>query len=166
MTAAPDFNPARPAELLRYRQQELDALFELLPVPAAHAVDGAWRGTLMAITGLGWLPRGIASGLYRLLALPVNPWRGKSFDHDNGANRWFGMPGAGFGNYRIAFRRSPVDGKAVVWLDYALAENLAPLRGIRGEARALGDNLLLCRMNWQGKSGLHRVLYFTLARAH
>jgi hypothetical protein len=163
MTVSPAFNLACPAELLRHRQQELDALFALLPAP--DAVEGVWRGTLMAITGLQWLPRGVASSLYRLLALPLNPWRGKDFAGNGGANRWFGIPGTGFGAYRVRSTHSPVDGKPVMWLDYNLPANLPPLRGIRGEARELGDNLLLCRMNWQGSAGLHRVLYFTLSRA-
>lgn len=165
MTARPAFTPACPANLLRQSQEELDALFSLLPLPERDAVDGHWRGTLMAIGGLGWLPRGLAAGLYRTLALPVNPWRGKSFSQRDGANRWFGLPGAAFGTYRVQFTNSPVDAKPVLWLDYNLPENIAPLRGIRGEARQLGKNFLLCRMNWQGSKGLHRVLYFTLARA-
>lgn len=154
--------PTRPAELLRCRQPELDALFDLLPAPADS--DGVWRGTLMAIRGLDWLPRPVAAALYRLLALPVDPWRGKSFADGHGANRWFTLPGAAFGVYTVQVKDSPVDGKPSVWLDYNLPENPAPLRGIRGEARALGDNLLLCRMHWQGRDALHRVLYFTLAR--
>ncbi len=162
MTTHLSLPPARPAELLRSRQHELDALFELLPVPA-HA-DGVWRGTLMAIRGLDWLPRPVANLLYRVLALPIDPWRGKSFADGRGANRWFTLPGAAFGVYTVRVKDSPVDGKPSVWLDYNLQENLAPLRGIRGEARALGDDLLLCRMNWQGSNTLHRVLYFTLAR--
>lgn len=164
MTTYQPFTPAFPAELLRHRQAELDALFTLLPAPEAGSVDGVWRGTLLAITGLGWLPRGLAAGLYRVLALPVNPWRGKGFGHGAGANRWFRLPGTAFGDYRVSSASSPVDGKPVAWLDYNVPENIAPLRSIRGEARVLGDNLLLCRMNWQGKSRLHRVLYFTLVR--
>jgi len=165
MTARPAFTPVSPAELLRQSQAELDALFALLPAPDAAGVGGCWRGTLMAIRGLGWLPRGLAAGTYRLLATPLNPWRGKDFSGQAGANRWFGLPGLAFAGYRVRSMRSPVDGLPVVWLDYDLADNPAPLRGIRGEARQLGDNLLLCRMHWQGRAGLHRVLYFTLARA-
>lgn len=164
MTARPAFTPVSPGDLLRQSQQELDALFTLLPAPETGSVEGCWRGTLMAIRGLGWLPRRVAAGTYRLLSTPLNPWRGKSFDGPTGANRWFTLPGVAFGNYRVQATHSPVDGLPVVWLDYDLADNLAPLRGIRGEARQLGDNLLLCRMNWQGRSGLHRVLYFTLVR--
>lgn len=164
MNASLPMPPARPDDLLRMRQQELDALFELLPVPAPGSSDGVWRGTLMAITGLGWLPRSIAAGLYRVLALPLNPWRGKSLDAGRGANRWFRLPGAGFGAYRVSSTKSPVDGKPVLWLDYDVPENLAALRPVRGEARLLGDGLLLCRMNWQGSADLHRVLYFTLVR--
>lgn len=157
--------PARPEELLRYTQAELDALFELLPAPAAAAAEGTWRGELMAITGLGWLPRAMASAVYRVLATPVNPWRAKSFSQGRGANRWFTVHGAEFARYSSGIRKSPVDGHDSFWLDYDIPENLALLRGIRGEARVLGDNLLLCRMNWQGKAALHRVLYFTLTRA-
>lgn len=162
MTTHLNLPATRPAELLRYRQNELDALFELLPAPEAAA--GVWRGTLMAITGFGWLPRPVAAVLYRILALPIDPWRGKSFDNGRGANRWFRLPGAAFGEYRVSIGASAVDGKPAVQLDYDVPENFALLRGIRGEARVLGDDLLLCRMNWQGKAGLSRVLYFTLAR--
>lgn len=162
------FQPvARPtsADLLGQTQEELDRLFALLPPVSIEQAGGVHRGTLMAILGLNWLPRPLARGLYRLLALPINPWRGKSFESGTGANRWFTAHGPSFGRYRVETRDSPVDGQPSLWLDYDVPENIGLLRPIRGEARLLGDGLVLARMNWQGKAGLHRVLYFTLTPA-
>lgn len=159
--------PDRPiaADLLRQRQPELDDLFALLPPVTPAEADGHWQGTLMALRGLDRLPRPLARGLYRLLALPLNPWRGKSFAQAEGANRWLGLPGLAWGRFRIEATDSAVDGRPTLLLDYDVPDNPALLRGIRGEARRLGDGVLLARMNWQGRHGLQRVLYFTLAKA-
>lgn len=154
-----------PPDLLRQRQDELDALFALLPAATADRVQGHWQGSLMALQGLDWLPRPLAQGLYRLLSVPLNPWRGKSFSQDEGANRWLTLGGAAFGRFRVAETNSIVDGLPVLLLDYDVPANPGLLRHIRGEARELNDSLLLARMNWQGRNGLRRVLYFTLARA-
>ena len=148
--------------LLDHDQGELADLFETLPLPE-RTPEGAWHGTLMAITGLERLPRALRSGLARVLDTPVNPWRGKTFDGDQGSNLW--LPGLArrFAHYRVERRDSPVDGRPVLWLDYDQPDNPAPVRGIRGEARRLRTGLLLCRMNWQGRNGeLHTLLYFTL----
>ncbi|MDD3764268.1 MAG: hypothetical protein PHP86_13350 [Nevskiales bacterium] len=154
-----------PADLLGQRQAELDELFATLaPVSAAQA-DGYWRGTLMAILGFGWLPRPLARLWYRLLRTPLNPWRGKSFAQGGGANRWFGVRGPAFGRFKLRETHSPIDGQPVLWLDYDIPENPRFLRPIRGEARMLGNGLVLARMNWQTRRGLHRVLYFTLTPA-
>ena len=113
------------AELMRYRQAELQELYAQLPAPERGSADGVWRGKLMAFSGLGWLPRWLAAALYRLLALPINPWRGKGFDGDEGANRWFGMPGVGYAFYNLKFIDSPLDGRPAVCLDYDRKDNLA-----------------------------------------
>lgn len=165
MTAYRPLSRPALADLLRQRQPELDQLFALLPAPTPAQADGHWHGALLAVRGLGWLPRPLAGGLYRLLALPLNPWRGKSFGDDGGANRWFTAHGAAFGRFRMQAATSAVDGQPVLLLDYDVPENPGLLRRIRGEARVLGDGLLLARMNWQGDAGLHRVLYFTLTPA-
>ena len=115
------------ARLMRFRQAELQKLYAHLPAPERGSVNGVWRGRLMAFTGLGWLPRWLAAGLYRLLALPINPWRGKGFDGDEGANRWFGMPGVGYAFYNLKFINSPVDGRPAVCLDYDRQDNLGLL---------------------------------------
>ena len=153
-----------PNELMRYRQTELRELFSKLPAPASDKVDGMWSGKLMAFSGLGWLPRWFASALYRVLALPFIPWRGKGFGNGEGANRWFGLPGVGYGAYHLKFIDSPLDGKPVLRLDYDRKDNLFIFRRIRGEGRVLAENQMLCRMLWQTRSGLHTVLYFTLSR--
>ena len=155
----------KPIELLRYRQSELAALFVKLPAPDRLAIDGVWRGRLMAFSGLGWLPRWLCGALYRLLALPINPWRGKGFNKGEGLNRWFGFPGIGFGAYKLSAITSPVDGQPALLLDYARQDNPALFRHIRGEGRLLGDGSLLGRVFWQGKSQLYLIAYFTLTRA-
>jgi hypothetical protein len=165
MTALSAPSPAVPADLLRQRQSELDALFALLPAPTPARAEGVWHGTLMALRGLDRLPRPLVQGLYRLLAAPLNPWRGKSLGGDTGANRWFSVDGAAFGRFRIRPAQSAVDGLPVLLLDYDVPENPALLRAIRGEARRLNEITLLARMNWQGRSGVQRVLYFTLTPA-
>lgn len=151
---------ARP--LLLQRQHELDELFSLLPAPAPEAVRGAWKGRLMALRGLDRLPRPLGALLYGALALPLNPWQGKYLDPAGGSNRWLHPRGLDFGRFRVSAATSPVDGLPVLWLDYDLPGNPAPLRHIRGEARQLDAGRLLARMNWQGRNGLTRVLYFTL----
>lgn len=149
--------------LLDHDQGELTDLFETLPVPTSPP-EGAWHGTLMAITGLERLPRGLRAALARILDTPVNPWRGKTFDGNRGSNLWLPGVGARFAHYRVQACDSPVDGRPVFWLDYNQPENPRMLRGIRGEARRLRDGLLLCRMNWRDRAGeLHTLLYFTLS---
>lgn len=151
---------ARP--LLQQRQHELDELFRLLPSPTTAEAHGTWKGRLMALRGLDRLPRPLAALLYGALALPLNPWQGKYLDPAGGSNRWLHPQGLDFGHFRVSVAPSPVDGLPVLWLDYDLPENPAPLRHIRGEARRLDGQRLLARMNWQGRNGLARVLYFTL----
>lgn len=151
--------------LLRERQAELDELFALLPAPSPAEATGTWKGRLLALRGLDWLPRPLAAGLYRALALPLNPWQGKHLGEARGSNRWLRPDGIDFGHFRIRTGVSAVDGLPVLHLDYDLPENPALLRGIRGEARRLDDQRLLARMNWKGRGGLHRVLYFTLEPA-
>lgn len=157
----------RPAftDLLRERQKELDQLFAQLPVATPEQARGSWKGTLMALRGFDWLPRGLAARLYQALALPINPWQGKSLEGGSGDNRWLSPHGIAFGHFRIEQALSQVDGHPVLLLDYNVPENPSLLRSIRGEARLLGEQQLLARMNWQGRQGQHRILYFTLTPA-
>lgn len=148
--------------LRRFRSAELAALF--YDLNAGPLPRGRLRGQLMAVTGLDFLPRSLSAVLYGLLALPLNPWRGKLFDEDHGSNLWFGLRGLRFGHYRI--RQAPgADGQASVWLDYDQPENPAWLRGIRGEARELAAGRWLCRMHWQSGQQLSPLLWFTLSGA-
>lgn len=152
--------------LMRMRQSELDELFAQLPSPSPDDLDGAWQGRLMAITGLGFLPRALATGLWHVLGWPVNPWRGKAFHQGLGANQWFGAPGLSFGRYAVQAGVAQPDRQPCLHLNYNLPDNPFWLRPIRGEARQCGRGRLLCRMNWQSRRGLHRVLYFTLQQVH
>lgn len=153
------------ATLLDQRQAELAELFALLPAPEATAITGRWRGTLMAVSGLGWLPRPLARLLYGFLALPINPWRGKSFGEREGVNRWLALRGPGFLRYAIDAGPSPHDGGPALLLDYGVSANPAPARRILGEVRRLDEGTLLARMSWNGKSGPVTLLYFALRRA-
>lgn len=165
MTASPALYSPAFAHLLRERQTELDQLFAQLPVATPEQARGSWKGTLMAVRGLDWLPRGLAARLYRALALPINPWQGKSLEGRSGDNRWLSPHGIAFGHFRIEQALCQVDGHPVLLLDYNVPENPVLLRSIRGEARLLGEQQLLARMNWQGRQGQHRILYFTLTLA-
>lgn len=152
-------------DLLHQRQSELDELFTLLPAVSAKNVQGHYAGRLFAILGLGSLPRFLAAGLYRLMGAPIlNPWRGKSFHKGAGANHWFGVKGLAFGRYTVSDGVSEVDGLPTLLLNYDVPENLSLLRRIRGEARQLSNGVVLARMNWKTRSGVYRVLYFTLSK--
>ncbi len=154
--------PAVTDHLLNQRQHELDALFASLAPLSEREIDGQWRGTLMAIAGVQRLPRPLARGIYRLLATPLVPWAGKSFDGETGANRWFSKRGPAFLRFDIKTIASVVDGEPVVLLDYDVPSNPRPARMIRGEVRRLGSGALLARMNLATRRGYVRVLYFTL----
>lgn len=156
--------PAAALDLMRERQDELDQLFAHLPPPSREQSGGTWKGSLMAVRGLGWLPRPLGQQVYRLLALPINPWQGKRLDGTSGDNRWLHPDGLAFGHFRMAHGCSPVDGQPALLLDYDVAQNPTILRRIRGEARLFAKDLLLARMNWQTRTGQICLLYFTLSR--
>lgn len=147
------------AFLAQQRGTELARLFATLP--AGQPPEGALQGKLMAVRGLERMPRGLASLLYRLLALPINPWRGKCFSATQGSNLWFALGGLRFAHFSIDLRPGS-DGNESYWLDYCLDSNPRLLRRIRGEARQMQAGLWLCRMHWQGDNGLVPVLWFTL----
>lgn len=151
--------------LMGMRQSELDGLFSCLPVPHATTLSGAWSGRLMALSGTSWWPRVVSRAVWRALGWPLlNPWRGKAFEGEDGANQWFGLPGFRFGHYRVQESVAADDGHPCLQLDYDVDTNPFWLRPIRGEARVWGQDRLLCRMNWQGRYAQHRVLYFTLQK--
>lgn len=149
----------RVASLRPWRDRELQELFATL-APAPD-ISGVWSGRLFAVRGLGWLPRPLTRGIYALLATPLNPWRGKSFANGTGSNQWFRLNGPAFGHYLIERQTGP-DGNPSLWLNYDVANNPGLLRSVRGEARLLQENVLLCRMLWQSKQGLTTLLWFSL----
>lgn len=138
---------------------EADRLFDTLPAVRMSALDGRFRGRLLAVSGFGWLPRFLRGPFYALLATPINPWRGKAFHRGSGANVWFTMSERfPFARYRVA--TDPSTG--VEFLDYDIDENRGPLKRIRGEARQLDEQTVFARMNYRIGGKIHRVLYFTL----
>lgn len=151
--------------LLDHSQSELDNLFETLPALKDDELKGVYRGRLFAIKGLGFLPRILRTVLYRLLQTFINPWKGKRFDPEARANVWFFKKGVlPYGYYNINMQDSDVDHKPVTHLSYDVEQNLALLRGVRGEVRKLSEGIYLARMNYQTRNKLVRVLYFTLDR--
>jgi hypothetical protein len=144
-------------EIYRYSQRELDDLFATLPALDLQQLNGVYRGRLLAIAGLGILPRSLRAVLYRLLETIINPWRGKKFAAGKGSNIWFLPSGKlGWGHYRVEAENQI--------LNYDVSENPALLRPIRGEACQLNNDVALARMNYLTKSGCFRVLYFTLEK--
>lgn len=154
-----------PNSLLDHSQAELDNLFETLPALKEGELNGVYRGRLFAIIGLGFLPRFLRRGLYKVLQTFINPWKGKRFDLESGANIWFFKKGfLPYGYYNINLQDSDVDQKPVTHLSYDVEQNLALLRDVRGETRKLSEGVYLARMNYQTRKNLVRVLYFTLDR--
>jgi hypothetical protein len=140
-----------------HRQDELDALFASLP--AATGLDGVYRGRLMGIRGLSWLPGVAKWAIYGVLGTWLNPWRGKQFTQARGANLWGIGPWAlPWGEYRIIVGND----QAPLKLDYEVPANPRLLRPILGEVRQFSDGVLLARMRYRTRKGITTLLYFTL----
>lgn len=152
-------NAHRPPQsfLDTHRQDDLDALFDSLE--SAAELDGTYVGRLIGISGLSWLPGMAKWFTYGILGTWLNPWRGKRFAGDHGANLWgVGRYVAGWGHYRL------IDSKqeAVTKLDYNVKKNPSLLRPILGEVRQIQDGLFLARMRYRTRSGVKTLMYFTL----
>ncbi len=164
----PDFPASSPPAgfsaryFFRHRPAEMDELFDTLSCPADVSPDGVYRGRLFAISAVSRLPRPLTGLICRLLDSFLNPWKGKSFGAQEGANIWLSARGSlSFGYYHI--RRGEDDnGRALIRLNYAHPRTPRLLQPIRGEARLLTDGVWLARMRWQGRHGLQTLLYFTL----
>jgi len=154
--------------MFQLRQHELDKLFSTLPsqTEAEDTPQGTYKGALMAIAGVQHLPRKVGALVYRLLSTPLNPWRGKTFSADEGANVWFSAQGyLRFGRFHSTSSEQGLE------LDYSAIQDDIPvnpeiLRGIRGEARFLQNGVWLARMRWQrdaqNPSTRTTLLYFVL----
>lgn len=155
--------PVDSASLARLDRAALEALFATLPAPPIESIRGHLRGRLLGILGFDLLPAPVRAFVSRLLWTPLNPWRTKSFEGGRGANWWgVGQGRIAFARYRVEAREA-LDGTGpVLALDYDIPENLAPLRPIRGEARALGPGLYLARMTYGRDPRPRCLLYFTL----
>lgn len=148
-----------------YSQQEADELFEQLPFADVEQLSGVYRGRLFAVKGFDWLPRILRSLLYGLLGTWVNPWKGKYFQQGFGANIWLlNSSRVQFGHYKTDTQADTLTDNGNPFLNYDIEKNWRLLRGIRGEARILSDNLILARMNYVTAKKVVRVLYFTLEK--
>jgi len=149
--------------MLDHSQSEFNELFTTLSAPKPNELNGVYKGSLMAIIGLNWLPRIARVVLYRFLQTFIIPWSGKRFDGERGANVWFTLSGNYcFGRYTIEDNYIAEDGQPVTRLCYDVTENLGILKPIRGEVRKLNDGLFLARMHYKTRKQEVRVLYFTL----
>lgn len=152
-------------QLLDHSQSELDELFMVLPALKEGELSGVFQGTLMAVIGLGWLPRVFRVFLYRLLQTFINPWKGKRFDNNQGANIWFSRKGnILFGYFTISDNHKGSDSHLLTYLSYDVEKNFSFLRAVRGEVRQLDDRFYLARMNYLTSKRTLRVLYFTLEK--
>jgi hypothetical protein len=158
--AAPDF-AVDARSLARRTRAELDALFTSLPAPS-H-LDGDLRGVQIDLSGLERLPRAARLAILGALRGPLGLWRGKRLAGDRGTNVWgIGPLQRTFAQFRVA-SAAAIDGTGpCLQLDYDVAENPLPLRGILGELRTLGPGLFLGRMHYRAGSGRTCLLYFTL----
>lgn len=147
------------ALLFRLKQAELDSLYETLEPVRISTLNGAFRGRVMGMSGIDRLPRPLRVMLYHIFQSPLNPWRGKYFASGAGSNLWLALNG------QVRFAHYVVDSDphtGIEFLNYNIAQNWQPLRGIRGEARQLDASTVLARMHYQTAQRSVRVLYFTL----
>lgn len=152
--------------LADHSQAELAELFATLSPATTEEMTGEWFGELVGVTGLERLPRPIRNLVHSGVLAPVAPWQGKRFSGSTGANIWgTSARNRDWMRFRsVSMEHSPVDGLPALWLDYDVAENLRPLRAIRGELRRLDSHTVLGRMNWQSRSKLQCLLYFPMRR--
>ena len=73
----------------KHSRQDLDRLFDQLETPKVGEMKGIYKGYLFSIIGVIALPTFLSSFLYWILSTIINPWKGKRFDENQGANYWF-----------------------------------------------------------------------------
>ena len=144
-----------PGSLAQQSVPALDRLFASLEAPTPEQLSGSWRGSLIAVAGLDWLP-----GPVRRAVFDRSLWEGVSFDGEFGTNTW--ALGRDFARF-LAHEAPALDAKGrVIRLDYDVAINPRPLRGLVGELRSLGPGLFLVRMRYRHPRGLVTVSYVVL----
>ncbi len=141
---------------------QMDEEFAQLEYTATVFPEGFFHGRILAFGGPGFLlaplqlPASAIDG--------INPWRGKSFWGDRGANRWISdSRDAHYGHFRVEIGKSVLDGRKTLLLDYDVPENPALLRRILGEARQI-PGAYLCRMLYRTGAAPLELLYFTLKK--
>ena len=152
-------------DIMGYRQEELDVIFDSLPEATTMDLEGPYKGTLFALMGIQRLPRFFTRWITRILQVPLIIWAGKGFYGEAGSNLWFTtsrkIP---FGHYNIGVSDALEGSGKVISLDYGVDRNLFLLKPIMGEARKVGEGHYLARMMWRTKKSHTCVLYFTLKK--
>ncbi|MCC6644703.1 MAG: hypothetical protein IT374_03900 [Polyangiaceae bacterium] len=132
-------------------------------------IDGAPKGRMLAVLGLGRTPLGRAVRAFAASRAFV--WDGKTFtsisdQEGHGINR-VQIPGA-LGRQRLfpfetRFGASLVDGRDALILDYDLPENPPWIRKIHDEVRLVEPGLFLGPAMWKdGRGGARTLLWFAL----
>ncbi len=144
-------------------------LYRRAGVPEPADLIGDLRGRMLAVPGSESVPF-LFDALRRFSALPVFPWRGKSFLPGEGADRAEGVNRVISDRFRIypfaaCIRPSRAGAFDAVELDYDRPENPFFIRAIRDEVREVGPGLWLGQAYVRVLGRDRLVLYFGLARA-
>ncbi|BBX30113.1 hypothetical protein [Mycolicibacterium alvei] len=133
--------------------QECAELFDELAAPREEALQGVYRGRVVAVSGAGSLP----GPLRRLISVVAPrsrfPWYGKAFDGCDGANVWLTSTGR-FQRFSYSIEY----GERHTRLCYDRMSNPRLLRKLEAEIRTLAPGRYLCRASY----GARELLYFTL----
>lgn len=174
-TAVPTMHAAETANtslraLLDSDAQALEQLYARARWQGEPRLTGHPRGHVLAVPGAD---RGLLRGVVRAATRgPFNPWQGKSFRAEGGADAGSGTNRVGFGRFGSAFTfktyvgPSVVDGAPAFVIDYDVPSNPAYARRTVDELRPVGAGLLLGRGMARRKGREPRVLlWFALDEA-
>lgn len=156
-SAGASLHATDPGALVRMSIEELDLLFADLDQVEIASLQGEFEGHVVALAGLDWLP-----GPTRRMLFERGPWQGQRLEGAFGTNTWLRLPTLEFARYVL--RPAPaIEGEGTVLrLDYDVAPNPKPLRGLIGELRGLGPGSFLVRMYLRAGGRVTKLSYFTL----
>ncbi len=148
-------------------REELDRIFASLKAPKVSSLNGAYKGTLLAVEGLRLLPLPVRFAMHWVLNVPFSPWKGKFFEKNRGGNMVLATDGSKqVGFFRVSRCAALDHSGAVIGLDYDVPENPVVMWAIKGELRALSEDRYLARMLYRTDSRVITVLYFTLETSY
>lgn len=134
--------------------RECERLFDELAAPHKEALQGVYRGRVVALPGSGSWPSPLWRTISAIASRSRFPWYGKAFDGSDGANVWLTSTGKfqRFG-YSVEY-----DGERGARLSYDRLSNPRLLRKLEADIRTLAPGRYLCRAIYRGRV----LLYFTL----